>query len=329
MVPAKMKEYVARLGWLVIVLVMASPALAQRVLDVAVVGQVWYSDAMTAKPWEQKFEEGMRELGYVEGQNVRTVVRYANGDASKLSELLNELLALPVDVLVISPKAIRAATEATKTTPIVCYFLGDAVRDGLIRNLARPGGNLTGMYAQETEVTGKRLEIARELLPGIKRAAVLFDATDKAASAQASAFQALANDSGVSIQAVGVSSAQELVQAFRTLERGRVQAIFVAENPLLYLHRRTLMNLAGRLPVMAYARDWVRDGALFTYSPNLYEMLKRTAVYVDRILKGAKAGDIPIEQAQAFELTINLRTAKALGLAVPQSILLRADEVVH
>jgi putative ABC transport system substrate-binding protein len=204
------------------------------------------------------------------------------------------------------------------------------MHDGLIKNLARPGGNITGMYAQDTELVGKRLEIAKELLRDLKRIGVLFDPSHTASVAEAKAFQTLGATSGVTVQTVGISEVRSFDGAIKSLEQSRAQLVFVADTPLLWLHREALLKLtAGRFPLVSHEKGWARSGALFTYAPDYYEMMKRTSVHVDKILKGVKPGDIPVEQAVTFDLTINQKTAKAFGIAIQERVLVRATEIIR
>lgn len=276
------------------------------------------------------FREGLRELGYVDGKNVTIIARYANGDVTQVPTVIDQLIALPVDIIVVSPKAVQVAKQKTTTIPIVCPDMGNPVRDGLVTSLAHPGGNLTGAYALDTETNAKRLELAIELVPALKNVGVMFDATDLSLVANAKALRTLAQRIGVSVRSLAVRDWNEIRSALSRIERDRVQALMIFDNPLTELHLDAIMKLvAHRLPVVSEGRDWARAGALLTYGADYHDMWKHSAIYVDKILKGAKPGDLPIEQPTRFDLMVNMRTAKVLDVTVPQSILLRADEIIR
>jgi putative ABC transport system substrate-binding protein len=305
-------------------------ALAETSAKLPLVAQLWFADSPTTKPWEAVFRGGLRDLGYVEGKNITIVARYADGDSSRLPTLVNELIALRPDVILVSGNAIRAAMAATRTIPLVSFSMGNAVQDGLVSSLARPGGNLTGMYSLGAETTGKRLELAMELIPVLKRVGVIFDSSDRTSVAGADILRSLAPKAGLTIHAIGVHNWDEIQAALKLFEQEHSQALIVSDNPFFYAHRERILQFADhRFPVVAQAKDWAKAGALITYAPDYYDMLRRTAVYVDKILHGIKAGDIAVEQATRFELVVNLRIAKAFGLLVPESVLVRADEVVR
>ena len=276
------------------------------------------------------FREGLRELGYVDGKNVTIIARYANGDVTQVPTVIDQLIALPVDIIVVSPKAVQVAKQKTTTIPIVCPDMGNPVRDGLVTSLAHPGGNLTGAYALDTETNAKRLELAIELVPALKNVGVMFDATDLSLVANAKALRTLAQRIGVSVRSLAVRDWNEIRSALSRIERDRVQALMIFDNPLTELHLDAIMKLvAHRLPVVSEGRDWARAGALLTYGADYHDMWKRSAIFVHKILKGAKPGDLPIEQPTRFDLMVNMRTAKVLDITVPQSILLRADEIIR
>jgi putative ABC transport system substrate-binding protein len=293
------------------------------------VGQIWLSNPSMVTPYDKAFRQGLADLGYVEGKNIRIVARYANGDSARLPTLLNELIALPPDVLLVSQAALGAARKATTTVPLVCATMGDPVAAGLVSSLARPGGNLTGLYALDTETDSKRLELAREIVPALKRIGLLFEPND-ATRFDADAFRALARDAGFSVRTFPVRSLEDIRSALGTMDKERPQALIVWSTSLIVLHRDTILGFAAqRFPVISEGRALAQAGALLTYSANFYEMYRASAVYVDKILKGNKPADLPVEQPTKLELIVNLKTAKALGITIPQSILLRADEVIR
>ena len=294
------------------------------------IGQVFGSNPIIARPWDEAFRQGLRDLGYVEGKNVIIVPRYALGDSARFPALVSELIALNVDVLFVAHTAIPAAMQLTKTIPIVAPTMDDPVRAGFAASLAHPGGNLTGLSGLGPETDSKRLEMAMEVLPGLRRAALMFEASDALTAASANQFRTFAHGVGVTLDLVGVRNLDEIETALKAMKRNHPQALIVYASPLALLHRGRIIagSASYNVPVISEGRDFADDGALLTYSADYHEMWKRSAVYVDKILKGARPGDLPIEQPTKFALIVNLKTAKALGITIPQSILLRAEEVI-
>jgi len=208
--------------------------------------------------------------------------------------------------------------------------MGNPIRDGLVASLAHPGGNLTGGYALDTETNAKRLELIIEISPGAKTLGVMFDGNDVSLLANAKALRALAQTIGVSVRTFPVHNWNEIQAAFSAIERDRLQTLMIFDNPLTEVHLDAIMRYVGhRLPVVSEGRDWAKAGALLAYGADYHDMWKHGAVLVDKILKGAKPGDLPVEQPTKFDLLVNMKTAKALGIAIPQSILLRADEIIR
>ena len=276
------------------------------------------------------FRDGMRSLGYVEGQNINTVLRSAQGRPADVQHLAAELAGLKVDVIVTAGTApVRAAAEATSSIPIVFAALGDALASGIVTNLFRPGGNLTGLSFLNTEVSSKRLEILVEALPNVQRIAVFADPT--ASQSFVEATEQAAKRLGVLPQIINVPRPEALEEAFRAAAGGGAQALNVLASAFFNAHRERLAELAmvHHLPAMYETGEYVRAGGLMAYGPNLADMFRRAASYVDRLLKGATAGDLPVEQPTRFEFLINLRTAKALSLTIPPTLLARADEVIE
>ena len=283
-----------------------------------------------AKPFDDAFRQGLRDLGYVEGKNVTILPRYAHGDSAQFPALLRELIAFNVDVLFVGHTAIPAAMQLTKTIPIVAPTMDDPVGAGFVASLARPGGNLTGGSMLKLETASKRLELAMEVVPGLRRAELMYEASGFQASV-ANEFRTLAQGFGVTLHPVGVHNLDEIEVALKTMKRNRPQTLFLWGTPMMYVHGgRIIAECASyKVPVISDAgREFAEAGALLSYAANYHEMWKRSAVYVDKILKGANPGDLPIEQPTKFTLIVNLKTAKALGITIPQSILLRADEVI-
>jgi putative ABC transport system substrate-binding protein len=283
-------------------------------------------------PHLQAFETGLRELGYVEGQNVVIERRNARGEPSRLSALATELVRLGLDVLVaLDPPSARAARGATDIIPIVIRSSDDPVESELVASLARPGGNITGVYSLYAELGPKRLELIKEALPRITRVAVLQDPTFPGGSERWKELEQAARSLGLTLVSAETSSSGGLEGAFRTATRQRAEALITLRSPVIVTHRSRVIELAAkrRLPAMYDDREFVEAGGLMSYGANLDDLYRRAATYVDKILKGTKPADLPIERATKFELLINLKTAKVLGLMIPPSLLLRADQVIE
>jgi len=296
------------------------------------IGLVVGADPVIGKPYVEAFRRGLREFGYVDGTSVTVFTRYASGDHRRYRALLGELIGLHVDVLVVTTAAVRPALEATKTIPIVCPALGsDPVGEGLVSSLARPGTNITGLYSLGPETDSKRLQLTTETVPALKRAALLFEASDPGWINDAKALRSLANNVGVMLTTYGVRNLAEMQSAFADIDKKPVQALIVFNAPLTNVYREAVMNYAAthRVPVIGEGREWAEAGALLTYSADYVDMYRQSAAYVHKILSGAKPGELPIAQPTKFELFINLKSAKQLGITVPQSVLVRADEVIR
>jgi putative tryptophan/tyrosine transport system substrate-binding protein len=280
------------------------------------------------------FRQGLRELGYIEGQNATIEYRFAGGQVERLPELASELARLKVDVIVASntPSAM-AAKAATSTIPIVFAVVADAVGAGLISNFARPGGNITGLTSISSELSGKRLELLKEVAANASRLAVLYNPSDRSNVLMLKELQESARVLGLIVHPLEVRAPGDFGGAFAAMSRERDSVLFVAAGVLTLEHRnrKALVDLAtkSRIPAMWGHRQFVEAGGLMSYAVNFYDQLRRAAIYVDKILKGAKPGDLPVEQPTRYELIINLKTAKALGLTIPQSLLVRADEVIQ
>jgi len=280
----------------------------------------------------EAFAQGMRELGYVEGRNLIVEYRWAARKEERLPELAAELVRLKVEVIVTAAApAIEAAKRATRTIPIVMATAADPMGSGLVASLARPGGNVTGLSALSTDLAGKRLQLARELVPKATRVAVLAHHGTSATRLFLEEMRTAAQQMEVQLVVQEVQVADDLPGAFTAMQRERAQALIVQITPFSADNARRIVELAAqhRLPAMYDVRSFVDAGGLVSYGPSLPEMFRRAAFYVDRILKGAKPADLPIEQPTKFEMVINLKTAKALGLSIPQSLLVRADQVIE
>jgi putative ABC transport system substrate-binding protein len=282
--------------------------------------------------WWTALRQQMRQLGYVEGQNVSFEPRWAQGDTDRLPKLAAELVGLKVDLIVTGgTSAAIAAKRATSTIPIVMATGSDPVAVGLVASLRQPGGNVTGMTAINSELAAKRLDLLRIVAPRASRIAILWDETDAGSRLNADGTEAAAKTAGLTIHRVPVGSATGLEAAFATVVRGRAGALIIVSTARLFSYRKRIAELAvkHRLPTVVGFREFVEAGCLASYGTDYPDLFRRAAVYADKILKGAKPADLPVEQPTKFELVINLKTAKALGLTIPQSLLLRADEVIQ
>ncbi len=282
-------------------------------------------------PFVESFKQGLRELGYVEGRNISIEYRWAEGRDERLPGLAADLVRLRVDVIVASSQAAVAAKQATTAIPIVMPIITDPVRLGLVASLARPAGNATGFATQNDELPGKWMELVKETLPKVSRVAVLFQPTYDG-GVQLKASEAAARSLGVRLQALKVERPDDFVTAFAEVQKNRAEALIVSSSGLFYVHRTRLVEFAAkhRVPTIYHQSEFVvGSGGLMSYGPDFHDLFRRSATYVDKILKGAKPGDLPVQQPTKFELVINLKTAKALGLTIPPSLLSRADEVIQ
>ncbi len=313
-----------------LLLALYSAVEAQQPTKISRIGLLTWAAApppSSAKP----FEQGLRQLGYVEGQNITIERRYANGQLDRLPELAAGLARLPLDVILTqSFPAALAAKQATTTIPIVVMGAGDPVATGLVASFARPGGNITGVSALETELSGKRLELLKEAFPKLARVAVLWNAADLGMTLKYGELERAARALRVAVQALAVREAKDFDIAFSEIARKRPDALFVITDPLTQLNRKHLLELAikSRLPAMYENSSYVNDGGLMAYGPSQAENLEQALYQVDKILKGTKASELPIEQPRKFELVINLKTAKQIGLTIPPNVLVRADKVI-
>jgi putative ABC transport system substrate-binding protein len=278
------------------------------------------------------FREGLRELGYVEGQNIKIESRWSEGNYDRLPGLAADLVRLKMDVIVTyGTPASEAAKRATGTIPIVMAAIIDPVASGLVASLARPGGNLTGQSMMSPDLAEKHLEILKEVVPKVSRVALLHNPANPGAAPQVQHAQDAARALGVRLQILGAKGPSEIDSAFAAMTNERAGAVIVLVDAVLQINRARITDLAARhrLPAVYGLHEYVEAGGLMAYGPNRLDMFRRAASYVDKILKGAKPADLPIEQPTKFELVINLKTAKALGLTIPQSLLSRADEVIQ
>ncbi|MBI4636810.1 MAG: ABC transporter substrate-binding protein [Candidatus Rokubacteria bacterium] len=285
-----------------------------------------------AEPRSRAFQEGLRELGYIDGQNVTIEYRWARHDEGRLGFFAKELIQLKVDVIVaLEPPGARVAQRSTKTIPIVIRSTDDPVEAGFVTSLARPGGNVTGLSSISVELEAKRLELLAELVPGISRIAVLRNPGGPIAASSSARIERAARALRLHLQSLEARRAEDLEQAFAAAARGHAEALLVIRDPLFMANLTRIAQLAvrHRLPATFDDRELPQAGGLMSYGANLSDLYRRAAVYVDKILKGANPGDLPVEQPTKFELVINMKTAKALGLKIPPLLLLRADQVIE
>jgi putative ABC transport system substrate-binding protein len=329
-----MTSTVGRLAAAAALLLLATPLTsetqpAEKILRVARLSPI---SASTDMPILQALRQGLRDLGWVEGKNVTFEYRFAEGNLARLPDLAAELVRLKVDVIVPgSTSAALAAKNATDTIPIVMVITGDPVESGLVASLARPGGNLTGVTALGEELSGKRLEVLKEAVPGVNRVGVLANPAYADTGPFLKGTERAARALSVRLQMLELHDPTELEKAFAAMTRERAGAFVVGTDPFFNVNRKRIVALAAknRLPAMYGLREYVDDGGLIFYGASLPDMYRRAAVYVDKILRGAKPANLPVEQPTKFELVINRKTAKALGLTIPPSLLQRADQVLE
>jgi putative ABC transport system substrate-binding protein len=279
----------------------------------------------------EAFRERLRELGWVEGRNLVVEYRWTEGDYERLPGIAAEFVRLGVDVIVaVGAAAAQAAKQATRTIPIILVAVGDPVAEGLVSNLARPGGNVTGLSIMAPELNAKSLSLLREVVPAATQVALLWNPANPRSAPYLKGLEAAAKSMGLKLQLLEARKPGDFDAAFAAISP-RAAGLFVLPDGMFYIYRRELAQLAlsRRLPAIYWVRQHVEAGGLMSYSTDLKDHWRRAAVYVDKILKGATPGDLPIEQPTKFELVINLKTAKALGLSIPQSLLLLADALIE
>jgi putative ABC transport system substrate-binding protein len=307
-------------------------AQAQQTGNVYRIGFLGNSTAALEANLVGPFREGLRDLGYVEGRNVLIEYRWAEGKYDRFPALIGELLALKVAVIVTAgTPATLAVKKATTSVPIVMSAVGDPVGTGIVPSLSHPGGNITGLTAISTEMDAKRLELLREVVPSVSYIALLWNAASPLQVLAEKQVQAAAQVLRMRVLSLGVKTEEEIKSALAVMARERPDALLVLADRLLLHHRALIMDFATRhrLPGVHAYRELVEAGGLMSFGPSYADMHKRAAYFVDRILKGAKPGDLPVERPRTFELVINLKVAKALGLTIPQSVLLRGTEIIQ
>ena len=310
----------------------AGAARAQAPVKVRRIGLLSPLSPSDTALWHQAFRLGLRDLGWVEGKNISIEYRYAEGRSDRLPDLAADLVRLKVEVIVVpAATAALAAQKATKAIPIVVAAAGDPVATGLVESLARPGGNITGLSQMGPELVGKRLELLTEMVPKLSRVAVLWNPQGAASTLYWKELQPPARQLGVQLHSLEVRSLNDFDQAFEDATRVRAGALFITGHPVFTTNLKRIAGLAAksRLPSIFHFSEFADAGGLATYGPDRADMFRRAATYVDKILKGAKPGDLPVELPTRFELVVNLKTAKALGITIPQSLLVRADQVIQ
>ena len=305
-------------------------ARGQQPAKLPTIGYFGTASASAWGPWTTAFGQRLRELGWIEGRTVAIHYRWTEGRAERLAEIAAEFVRLKVDVIVTGGNAAVAAKQASSVIPIVFALMDDPLSMGLVASLARPGGNVTGLSMQQTELAGKRLELLREVVPGLRGLAIMANADNPASMAELRELQATARTLALEVVPSEISRAEDIAPAFEAL-KSHAQALCVVGDALVMTHRVRIntLALAARLPTIYNIREYVEAGGLMSYGPNIPDLFRRAADFVDKILRGAKPGEIPVEQPTKFDLVINLTTAKALGLNVPPTLLTQADEVIE
>jgi len=305
-------------------------ARAQQPTKLPTIGYLGTASASAWAPWTAAFVQRLHELGWTDGRTVTIQYRWAEGRAERSAELAAELARLKVDVIVTGGNAALAAKQASSVVPIVFALVDDPVSMGLVASLARPGGNVTGLAINHADLAGKRLTLLREVVPGLHRVGIMANVEYPFAVLEVGEFETAARTLGLEVIRLEIRRAEDIAPAFETL-KGRAEALYVVGDALVTTHRIRIntLALAARVPTMHVVRELVEAGGLMSYGSNFADLFRRAADYVDKILRGTKPGEIPVEQPTKFNLVINLTTAKALGLTIPESFLLRADEVIE
>jgi len=303
-------------------------ALAQQAGKLPTIGFLG-ADASAFGPWTAAFVAHLRELGWIEGRTIAIEYRWSEGRTERYAEIAAEFVRLKVDVIVTVGSAVPTVKQATAVIPIVFAVGIDTVGSGLVANLAKPGGNVTGLSLQATNLAGKRIEFLREVLPQLRRLAIIFNVGNDQTVLEMGETQAAARTVGLEVAPLEIRRAEDIVPAFEAV-KAQADALYVVVDQLVVANRTRILTsaLGARLPTIFSTNDFVRAGGFMSYGPNYVDLFRHSADYVDKILRGTKPGDIPVEQPTKFELVINLTTAKALGLTIPESFLVRADEII-
>jgi putative ABC transport system substrate-binding protein len=323
-----------KLLWLVTALLLACIHLAeaQQPAKISRIGYLNANSPYTNPARIEAFRQGLRELGYVEGKNIVIEYRWADGKLDRLPSLAAELVRLKVDVIVSAgPPGTRAAKEATATIPIIMGFDNDPIGNGFVASVARPGGNITGLATLVPELSGKQLELLKEVVPKISRVAVFGTSTQPGAAQSLKEVERAAGALGLRLQYLDVPDPRDLATAFQAATKGHAEAVIVLQSAVINRQRKQIVDLAAknRLPAIYQQTEYTEAGGLMYYGANVADLFRRAATYVDKILKGTKPADLPVEQPTKFELVINLKTAKQIGLTIPPNVLARADRVIR
>jgi ABC-type uncharacterized transport system substrate-binding protein len=311
--------------------VLCASADAQQANKVPRIGFLSAGSSSAYSPRNEAFRQGLRDLGYVEGKNITIEYRFAEGKLERLPDLTAELVRLKVDIIVTAgTPQLLAAKHATTTIPIVAAGAGDLVGSGLVASLARPGGNITGLTSISADLVGKQLELLKEAVPRLSRVGVLWDAADPGGTRNFKVTEVTAQALGVQVQPLEVRSPEEFESAFKTATGARAHAMMILQSNLTNTHLKRIVEFAtkSQLPTMLGESGLMDSGGLMSYGPNYADLFRRATIYMDKILKGSKPADLPVEQPTKFEFVINLKTAKKIGLTIPPNVLARADRVI-
>jgi ABC-type uncharacterized transport system substrate-binding protein len=327
-----MKKKITVLSLFTMLLALCASATAQQPTQVPRIGHLAAASLSAVAARTEAFRQGLRELGYVERRNIVIEYRSAEGKPDRIPTLASELVRLKVDVIVTGgPTATRAAKEATSTIPIVMTQDSDPIGTGFVASLARPGGNITGLSTLAPEISGKQLELLKDIVPRLSRVAVIWTSTQPGNAQALKETELAAGTFGVRLQYLDVLISKDIETAFRAASKGRAEAVLVLGGPVLNSHRTQIADLAAknRLPAIYDRREYVEAGGLMSYATSITDLDRRAATYVDKILKGAKPAGLPVEQPTKFEFIINLKAAKQIGLTIPPNMLVRADRVIR
>jgi len=324
------REFMTLLGGTVAWPPVARAQQSKKFKKLPTIGVLGAATPLSWRHWVAAFVQRLGELGWSEGRTVAIEYRWAEGQTERFPEIAAEFAQMNVDVIVTAANGVLPAKRATSTIPIVFVIANDPVGTGLVESLARPGGNATGLSIQSSDLAGKRLELLREVTPGLRRLAILTNVDYAGAVLEAGEVQDAAHTLGLEVVILEIRRAEDIAPALEKL-RGRAQGLYLPSEAIVFTNRALIATLAQevRLVTITVVRDYVEAGSLLSYGPNYIALFRRTAEYVDKILRGTKPGDIPVEQPIKFDLVINLKTAKALGLTIPESFLVRADEVIE
>lgn len=323
----KRRDFMALIGGVAVWPVTTSAQPSAKLLTIGFLGA---NTPAAQSQWTAAFVNRLRELGWIEDRTVSIEYRWGEGRAERFDEFLGEFVRLKVDVIVTAGAAVRAAKQATSVIPIVFAVANDPLGAGLVTSLSRPGGNVTGLSNQASDLGAKRLEVLREVIPSVRRLAIMANVGNSQTALEMSAVQVTAVNFGLEFVPFGIRRAEDIAQGFEML-KGRADALYVCPDPLVTTNRVRINELAlhARLPTIHGIREHVEAGGLMSYGTNYADLWRRAADYVDKILRGAKPADLPVEQPTKFELLINMKTAKALGVTLPPALLARADEVIE